>query len=131
MYSSEVNLQRKFIQDFFNKQIDYSISIYRKQVKKLQDSSVDDYKFIVERTDRFYQRKYQKLIEMESGNNPEISEEITSFEKNIIDVECNNLRAIINEINQNIKNEEEKFEKETQKWQQDITGKIKEIELKR
>lgn len=129
-YSSEVNLQRKFIQDFFNKQIDYSISIYRKQVKKLQDSSVDDYKFIVERTDRFYQRKYQKLIEMESGNNPEISEEITSFEKNIIDVECNNLRAIINEINQNIKNEEEKFEKETQKWQQDITGKIKEIELK-
>lgn len=128
-YSSEVSLQREFIQNFFNKQIDYSISIYRNQVKKLQNSSVDDYNFIVERTDRFYQRKYQKMKEMECADGSNVFTEISLFEKDIINAECQNLKNAINDINQKIRNEQKKYEEEIQNWQSSLFKKIKEVEL--
>ena len=59
--SQNLNFQREFLNSYFNPKIDDAINSYHEHIKKMQKVALDDYQFIVERTDRFYQRKVRNL----------------------------------------------------------------------
>lgn len=59
--SQNLHFQREFLNSYFNPKIDDAINSYHEHIKKMQKVALNDYQFIVERTDRFYQRKVRNL----------------------------------------------------------------------
>ena len=56
-----IELRREFLHNFFNPRLHAALQRFRDVVAKMQVTALQDYDFIVERTDRFYERKYKRL----------------------------------------------------------------------
>ncbi|OHS97249.1 hypothetical protein TRFO_09494 [Tritrichomonas foetus] len=77
--SDNYDFQRKFLHDYFNPRIDNAINTYRDHISKMQKTSYDDYDFIVDRTDRFYQRKIRNLNKSHTEEIQKMQDETTNI----------------------------------------------------
>ena len=123
---NELILRRDFIIDWFNQRIDKSISVYRDHIIKIQKGSVQDFSFIVERTERFYKRKYENFKK-------ELAENIGNIEKtnaeseNKIQNECSLLNQQIKELNEFINNQQVKINELIELEIEDINKNVKKM----
>lgn len=128
--SEELNLQRIFIQDWYNQRIDHALSVYRNQIDKLQKTSVEDFKFIVERTDRFYQRKIKNLKNEEEENIQKVQNDLNLSNNNASEDDINNIKNLISSISDQLENETKEFEKNIELNKQMLINQINEEKAK-
>lgn len=114
--SEHLKFQKEFICDFFNPRIDNAINAYREHMSKMQKVALEDYDFIIDRTDRFYQRKYQNLLKS-------YSEEVDSLRNSSITAvnELDNEKQNALQLLSQFRNKIIIFEKDSQK---EIEGRL-------
>lgn len=104
-----LGFRRDWLHNFFNPRINEAIETFHEHIRCVQNSSVDDYDFIVERIARFYARKYSRM-EQEIPSSLGVMED--NHDKKIVEVGwlVDDLKGLLMQIGVALSADESRFD---------------------
>jgi hypothetical protein len=107
-YRADLMFERDFIRNFFNPRIEKALITYRDHITKMQQTSIEDYEFILDRTKRFYDRKFIRLAAEHQGA---ITSFITSHsdKQSAVNAAIKEAHALIASLNKRMRQQESEF----------------------
>lgn len=123
-----INMRREFLHNFFNPRINDALQRFRDVISKIQATSLEDYDFIVERTDRFYARKYSRM-QQQLATTIQSSQEAHIMQETELKRQIQNGQEYAEQLQREITESEAKFSALCDSLKQEMETRIKEIKV--